>query len=273
MEANEILTSLAKLEASLKEIESAKEQVQKTVGAYASVQKQISDYTKALETTSGCIKGIITDVQSQRTALNDDAASVFATLGAKSDEIISNQNSSISKILESFKSTLEATKDSFTKNCSNTSVSLKRDTDEEVKKLDERIKELKVCAANLNTLHEIIKNTLCKIIEVEQCINDLKAEMLKTQGEQDTLLVQIKDGISSLSSELGNTTKVVSNEVIRSSKTLNTEISTVRDKAIILDEKVENKGKKLGKIGTVIIILTGINILISFCSVALHLIK
>ena len=75
MEANEILTSLAKLETSLNEIESAKEQVQKTVGAYSAVQKQIIDYTKALEAISESITSIIADVRSQRTALNDDAAS------------------------------------------------------------------------------------------------------------------------------------------------------------------------------------------------------
>ncbi|CCY34985.1 putative uncharacterized protein [Alistipes sp. CAG:831] len=267
MEANEILTSLANLEASLKEIESAKEQVQKTVRAYATVQKQISDYTKALEAISGSIKGIIADVKSQRTALSDDAENVFATLLAKSDDIISNLNSSVSKNLELLKSALGTTKDSFAKDCSNTIDSLKKIADEEVKKLDERIEELEVCAANLNTLHENIKNTLCKIIKVEKSINDLKTEMLKTQGEQDTILSQIKNSISSLSSELGNTTKEISNEVLSSSKTLNTTISAVREKAIIIDEKVEKTGKKLGTIGITIIILTIINILVSFCSV------
>lgn len=267
MEANEILTSLAKLEASLKEIESAKEQVQKTVGAYSAVQQQISDYTKALEAISASITGIIADVQSQRTALNDDAASVFASLREKSDKIISNLNSSVSNNLESLKSALEAIKDSFTKECSYANDSFKKNSDEEIKKFDERIEDLKSCAANLNSLHENIKNTLGKIIEVEESINDLKAEMLKTQGEQDTLLTQIKDGISSLSSELVNTTKKISDEVLNSSKTLNTTLSAVRNKAIIIDEKVEKTGKKLSIIGIVMIILTAINILISIGSV------
>ena len=267
MEANEILTSLANLEAGLKEIESAKEQVLKTVGAYATVQKQISDYTKALEAISGSIKGIIADVQSQRTTLNDDAASVFATLRAKSDEIISNQNSSISKTLESLKSTLEATKDSFIKNCSNATDSLKKNTNEEVEKLDARINELKLCASNLSALHENIKSTLGKIIEVKQDINDLKAEMLKTQGEQDTILTQIKTDFSSQSLNLSNTIKGVSNDVLSNRKMLNTGISAVRDKAIIIDDKVENTGKKLVTIGIVIVILTVINLFVSICSV------
>ena len=46
MEASELLTSLAKLETSLKEIESAKSQVKQTVDAYDILQKQISDYTQ-----------------------------------------------------------------------------------------------------------------------------------------------------------------------------------------------------------------------------------
>ena len=91
--------------------------------------------------------------------------------------------------------------------------------------------------------------------------------MLKTQGEQDTLLTQIKDGISSLSSELINTTKKISDALLNSSKALNTTLSAVRDKAIIIDEKVEITGKKLHNIGIVIIILTAINIIVSFCSV------
>ena len=169
--------------------------------------------------------------------------------------------------MESLKSALEAIKDSFTTDCTKATDSLKKNTNEEVKKLDERIEDLKSCAANLNTLHENIKNTLGKIIEVKESINDLKAEMLKTQGEQDTLLTQIKDGISSLSSELINTTKKISDALLNSSKALNTTLSAVRDKAIIIDEKVEITGKKLHNIGIVIIILTAINIIVSFCSV------
>lgn len=203
MEANEILTSLAKLEASLKEIESAKEQVQKTVGAYASVQKQIGDYTKALETISGSIKVIINDVQSQRTSLNDDALSILATLQGKADDIISMQNSYVSKTLESLKSTLDATNDSFIGNCTDTTDSLKKNTDEEIKKLDERINELKVCATNLNSLQESIKSTLDKIVEVKQDISDLQ----------------------------------------NSSKALNNAISGVSEKATHIDDKGKKLGK------------------------------
>lgn len=89
MESGEILTSLAKLEASLKEIESAKERVQQTVNAYAFVQKQIEEYTKTLDSTAGSIKSIINDVQSQRASLYEDAATLDAFLNAKAEAIVS----------------------------------------------------------------------------------------------------------------------------------------------------------------------------------------
>lgn len=248
MEANEILTSLAKLEASLNEIESAKEQVQKTVGAYASVQKQIGEYSKVLEAVSGSIKCIIDDVQSQRTSLNDDAANIFAILRVKTDEIISMQNSYISKTLESLKSTLDETKDSFLNNCRNTADFLKQNTDEEVKRLDEQIEALKTWTSSLDSLHESIKNTLSQINAIKQSISDLKLEMIKTKDTQNAILQKTHN-------------------------VLNNAIAGLSNSATDIDRKIDVHEKKLEKFRVSIITLITINIIVCICSLALCLIK
>lgn len=273
MESGEILTSLAKLEASLNEIESAKEQVQRTVGAYASVHKQIGEYSKTLDTIAGSIKAIITDVQSQRVALNEEAAGISAALNAKAAEIVSMQNTSVSAILDSLKTSLDATKDSFSSSCSGTVDAFKQNTEAELKKLDVNVEALKTCAGNLNSLHENIKSTLERIIEVKQDISAFKQAMKESQSTQKTQLEAIKADIAALSSQQNKTSIELSGDLKN--------IQSVQDKAIAdlsatvssLSSKLDAYEKKLAKGHQAIIILSVLNVLTAIGIAVITLLK
>ena len=65
METNELLTSLARLENTLQEVESAKNQVKQTVDAYEVLQKQIKEYTQSLDSIKSSIQGIISDLHAR----------------------------------------------------------------------------------------------------------------------------------------------------------------------------------------------------------------
>lgn len=273
MESGEILTSLAKLEASLNEIKSAKEQVQQTVGAYASVQRQIGEYTTSLDTIAGSIKAIITDVQSQRTALNEEAAGLSATLNAKAAEIITMQKTSSDAILDSLKTNLDATSDSFSSRCVGTVDAFKQNTEAEIQRLDDNIETLRTCAANLNSLHENIKSTLNKIDEVKQDFSGLKQEMMASQEAQDTKLEAITTDIASLSAQQSSALTNLSRELKNAQDAQDKTIADLSTTISSLYEKLYTNEMNLAKGHTAIIILTILNLLAIIGAMVITLLK
>lgn len=199
MEASELLTSLAKLETSLKEIESAKSQVKQTVDAYDILQKQISDYTQSLDSIKGSIQAIISDLQSQRASLGEEASSLTASLEAKANQLFAQLSESSQNSLDTLKGNLATINEVFSREGKSITDSFKKNTDEELAELKTIIQSLKDCAQTLLTLDESIKNTLTEINQMRQEVAELKQALMDSQGSQDTVLNNIQDSINALS--------------------------------------------------------------------------
>lgn len=199
MEASELLTSLAKLETSLKEIESAKSQVKQTVDAYDILQKQINDYTQSLDSIKGSIQAIIADLQSQRASLGEEASGLTAALEAKANHLFAQLFESSQNSLDTLKDNLATISEVFSREGKSITDSFKKNTDEELAELKTIIQSLKDCAQTLLTLDESIKNTLTEINQMRQEVAELKQALMDSQGSQDTVLNSIKEGVKSLS--------------------------------------------------------------------------
>lgn len=199
MEASELLTSLAKLETSLKEIESAKSQVKQTVDAYDILQKQISDYTQSLDSIKGSIQAIISDLQSQRASLGEEASGLTASLEAKANQLFAQLSESSQNSLDTLKGNLATINEVFSREGKSITDSFKKNTDEELAELKTIIQSLKDCAQTLLTLDESIKNTLTEINQMRQEVAELKQALMDSQGSQDTVLNNIQDSINALS--------------------------------------------------------------------------
>lgn len=199
MEASELLTSLAKLETSLKEIESAKSQVKQTVDAYDILQKQISDYTQSLDSIKGSIQAIISDLQSQRASLGEEASSLTAALEAKANQLFTQLSESSQNSLDTLKGNLATINEVFSREGKSITDSFKKNTDEELAELKTIIQSLKDCAQTLLTIDESIKNTLTEINQMRQEVAELKQALMDSQGSQDTVLNNIQDSINALS--------------------------------------------------------------------------
>ena len=199
MEASELLTSLAKLETSLKEIESAKSQVKQTVDAYDILQKQISDYTQSLDSIKGSIQAIISDLQSQRASLGEEASSLTAALEAKANQLFTQLSESSQNSLDTLKGNLATINEVFSREGKSITDSFKKNTDDELAELKTIIQSLKDCAQTLLTLDESIKNTLTEINQMRQEVAELKQALMDSQGSQDTVLNNIQDSINALS--------------------------------------------------------------------------
>ena len=199
MEASELLTSLAKLETSLKEIESAKSQVKQTVDAYDILQKQISDYTQSLDSIKGSIQAIISDLQSQRASLGEEASGLTASLEAKANQLFAQLSESSQNSLDTLKGNLATINEVFSREGQVITDSFKKNTDEELAELKTIIQSLKDCAQTLLTLDESIKNTLTQINQMRQEVAELKQALMDSQGSQDTVLNSIQESINALS--------------------------------------------------------------------------
>ena len=199
MEASELLTSLAKLETSLKEIESAKSQVKQTVEAYDILQKQIKDYTQSLDSIKGSSQAIISDLQSQRASLGEEASGLTASLEAKANQLFAQLSESSQNSLDTLKGNLATINEVFSREGKSITDSFKKNTDDELAELKTIIQSLKDCAQTLLTLDESIKNTLTEINQMRQEVAELKQALMDSQGSQDTVLNNIQDSINALS--------------------------------------------------------------------------
>lgn len=199
MEASELLTSLAKLETSLKEIESAKSQVKQTVDAYDVLQKQISHYTQSLDSIKTSIQAIITDLQSQRASLGEEASGLTAALEVKANLLFAQLSESSQNSLDTLKGNLATINEVFSREGKSITDSFKQNTDEEIAELKTIIHSLKDCAQALLTLDESIKNTLTEINQMRQEVADIKQDLMDSQGSQDTVLNYIRESINALS--------------------------------------------------------------------------
>ena len=193
METNELLTSLAILESTLQEVESAKNQVKQTVDAYDILQKQIKEYTQSLDSIKTSIQGILSDINSQRTSLGQEAMGITAALESKCNQL-----------LETLKTDLAAANETFAKEGKIITDSFKKSTDDELANLRTTVQSLKECTTSLLALSESIKDTLSQINQLRQEIAELKQSLESSQGAQDALLSEIKSGINSLTDSLGS---------------------------------------------------------------------
>lgn len=199
METTELLTSLAKLETSLQEIESAKKQVKQTVDAYSVLQGQIKAYTDSLESIKESVEGLVSELRTQRATLGEEASGLASALEEKSAMLFSKISESSSDILNTLKAHLDAANELFTKDSKAIAEYFKNSTDDELAKLQKSVQTLNECATTFNTLDESIKSALSQIEEVRKEIAELKNTLLNSQNSQDEILKQIQDNIISLS--------------------------------------------------------------------------
>ena len=199
METKELLTSLAQLETSLKGIESAKEQVKQTVDAYTILQKQIKAYTDSLDSIKTSVEGIVSDLRAQRVSLGEEASGLATALEEKSATLFTRFSESSSEALSTLKSHLDAANELFSKDSKAVTESFKKNTDDELAKLQQSVQTLKECTATLCALDESIKNTLSEIEQVRKEIADLKQALTDSQSAQDSILKSIEESVDSLS--------------------------------------------------------------------------
>jgi DNA repair exonuclease SbcCD ATPase subunit len=204
METNELLSSIANLEANLKEIDSARKQVNKTIQAYENVYRQIDDYAKSLDKVSECILAMVEVVKLNRqnlsADLNNELDSKFVEMGKEIARFKATTDSLTDKFAKQCDTTtieiqkmLSNTKDNFSGDCTSIQmnfsgtvdkslVSFKSSVEAEIFKMENCIKQLNNTLSSISKLHSEIEE---KIIAYYK---PLKQELELIKGQNETLL-------------------------------------------------------------------------------------
>lgn len=201
MDKNELLIALSGLEKNLKDIDSAKEQVNKTIEAYKGVHGQVESYTKSLDEVSQNISSMIDAVKSNRqilgSELDKDLKDKFKEMEGKLSDMKSIAQSSsekfttqyeiatnkiqntLNKTNESFNSTTADIQTDFKVLVNNILTDFKNNIDAETEKLYNCIQQLNNALSNFTKLHSEIEQ---KFAEYYNSVRQ-QLETIESQNE------------------------------------------------------------------------------------------
>lgn len=170
MESNELLASLAKMEASLNEVESARKQVESTVNASSELQKEVGEYVSA-------VKALCVNLQSWESDLRAREGS----LSHEYEEAITRVGSTCADVVRSFGTEVEKTSTDF-----------KTKTEPVIERFTEQIGKLDKHAQDLNALKDEIKKATSEIQTVKESLSQISKDLKDSQESQDTVLNDLK---------------------------------------------------------------------------------
>lgn len=198
MESNELLASLAKMEATLNEVESARKQVESTVNASYELQKEVREYVSAVKALCASLQSWESDLRAREEALSREY-----------EEAIRQVRSTCTEVIRLFESDVEKTSTDF-----------KAKTDSVIVKFTEQNDKLTESVKELVALREQIKKATEEIESVKSALNVILKELKDSQDEQDEALNDIKNKISTLSTK--------TEEIISISKNLISNIDSLK---------------------------------------------
>ena len=218
MESNELLASLAKMEASLKEIESARMQVESTVKASSGLQKEVGEYVSAVRKLCVTLHAWEEELKTREISLRHETESVISDIKRLCEESITSFSSNINEIGTSFKNNTKDVLERFT---------------EQNNKLAGRVEEL-------NALGEQIKNTTEEIENVKGSIEVISKDLKNSQDEQDRVLDEIIQKIAAFPAMIQQSTITITQAVSSSKQSLNEVLAQTNKTLDTVNGKTEN---------------------------------
>ena len=104
MENNTLFKTIEQLKETLTDISSARQQVTDTVTAYALTQKEIHSYAKHLKDIENALAELITLLQNNNTAIEQQTESAVSNLNRSCDQILNKTKSELSNATKKFTS-------------------------------------------------------------------------------------------------------------------------------------------------------------------------
>ena len=169
----DINSALERLENNLKDIDSARQQVEKTITSSNNLQSTISSFVKSLKFLHGDVENLITDLEKYQVLKKSDLESSVATFKSSCDSAITMFSKEIDQSSSAFKVKMKETLSSLQGECSN---------------LATQVKELIALKETLISSTNVTKGLESKLDNVSKDIN----QSLKNQ---DITLSSIKTSV------------------------------------------------------------------------------
>ena len=190
--------ALVQLESDLQSLQSAKEQVEKTVGASAELQKTVGEYVVSVKNLCITLKTWENNLKTRESSLGQDVASSIADIERSCSSLITAFNSNVDQATTTFQTGTKTVLDNFV---------------DENNKLTERVK-------SLNDLQEQIKKATKDIQLLKDSLSQISVDLKESQDEQDEALNDILQKVTNLPSQVHEESQTVIQAISNSEKTL-----------------------------------------------------
>lgn len=216
--AYDINAALEKLEQNLKNLESARSQVESTVKSSAELQKVVGDYVTSVKTLCLGLQSWEADLRARGTSLSTEFESAISHLSSTCTEIINTLNTNVGKTTNDFKTKTDGSITKFV---------------EQNKKLSEKVLEL-------NTLREEIKKAIDEIKPIKESLTQLSKDLKDSQKEQDIVLDDIKQKVTDIPVTIKGYTDAITEKLETINQGLKTILDGTNTKIDLLNEKADN---------------------------------
>lgn len=190
--------ALVQLESDLQSLQSAKEQVEKTVGASAELQKTVGEYVVSVKNLCVTLKTWENNLKTRESSLGQDVESSIADIERTCSTLITAFTSNVDQATTTFQTGTKTVLDKFI---------------DENNKLTERVK-------SLNDLQEQIKKATKDIQLLKDSLSQISKDLKESQHEQDEALIGIQQKVTNLPSQVHEESLSVNQAISNSEKTL-----------------------------------------------------
>lgn len=187
MKITEINNTLEALENSLKGINSAKQQVEKTVKAYESVGIDMENYCASLQTISDNVLAILELIRDRQAELVNDG-----------EKILDNLAKVVSDTLNKNKAMLDSVRSDF---------ALKTQT--AINDINTTVSDFGIKVKRLESLKDDIGKALSEAMSLRANINGYKTEVEQILSDQNESLALLKESIEKVNSKQEDTDTLI----------------------------------------------------------------
>ena len=187
----DINAALERLEKNLQDLDSARNQVEKTVKASTDLQSVVGEYVSS-------VKNLCVGLQAWEASLRAQGES----LSRDYEAAIARVNSTCTEIINSFGTVVKQTSTDF-----------KNNTGSIVEKFTEQNRILTERVQDLNALKEDIKKATTEIQEIKESLSQISKDLKESQESQDAVLEDIKQDVIGLKEAVTNAASNISQEI------------------------------------------------------------
>lgn len=191
MESNKLLASLAKMEACLNEVESARKQVESTVNASSELQKEVRKYVSAVKALCVNLQSWESDLRARERSLSHEFEEAITRVGSTCATVVHSFETEVQKTSTDFKTKTESVSERF---------------NEQIGKLDKHVQDL-------NALKEEINKATSEIQIVKGSLSHISRNLKESQDSQDAVLEDIKQNVIGLKKTVINAASNISQEI------------------------------------------------------------